>query len=155
MSAIESLMQYAAGNKLAGKAWNGLVIATAPFTVTEVKEFLGTAEESFKEQTGEKHMPSAYRSAKSVILRAKGMGIAMLSGEGGVISARGKSEVEKVMREANKVERVTITPPVSFDLSSWAKEVAAMVAEKSKHLPYPNVFIDGVIKEIIKRRVAE
>jgi len=104
---VEAIMQYGASDKLTGDAWKTLV-ENVQKTVADggvVVEVLKNAEAEFKERT-KKPLPSAWRSAKSVVLRAYEKGI-NLTDEQGVV---GKTAVEKMLKEskepANSADKV-------------------------------------------------
>lgn len=61
------------------------------------KMLAANVEARFKDETGDKSMPSAYRSAKSVVCSAKEYGVSLLNHDG---SPKGKTEVEKEIKEA-------------------------------------------------------
>ena len=62
----------------------------------------GTFEGKYKEQEGVTKMPTAYRSAKSVINSAISLDIELLEEDG---TPRGKSAVEKDIKEAKQTEK--------------------------------------------------
>lgn len=99
MAIVDSIVRYAAGAKMDAGAWNTLVLEVAQEYANghEIGAVLKNAEEKFKEMTGETTMPSAYRSAKCVIVKAYTLGITTLNSNN---EARGKTEVEKAIKEA-------------------------------------------------------
>jgi hypothetical protein len=97
MSAYTVIASYAAGKKLEGNAWRDLcLIANNHTHVDDIADVLKNGEDEFKERTGEKKLPTSYRTAKSVILKARENGVAFMSENGEPL---GKTAVEKLVRD--------------------------------------------------------
>ena len=106
MTLVDSIIQYAASDKLDGDAWNTLVTSSIPILVSDLPTVLRNAEDEFKERTSLTAMPSRWRSAKSVLLKARNSGVVLTDENGRVI---GKSAVESIcqgMKEAEAVDPV-------------------------------------------------
>lgn len=96
MTIVDSIMQCAGSDKLTEGAWKTLVIRTKDVLNGDLEYVLKKAEREFKERTGYTKLPSRWRSAKSVLMKARGVGVALVSGD----SVIGKSAVEKACKEA-------------------------------------------------------
>lgn len=94
---VDAIMQFGATEKLTGDAWQTLV-TNVQESIThgyDVKGVLKNAEKEFKERTS-KQLPGAWRSAKSVVLRALKNGINLVDEQGPL----GKTAIEKKLKEA-------------------------------------------------------
>jgi hypothetical protein len=103
MTLVDSIIQYAASDKLDGDAWNTLVTSSVAFTRDDLPNVLRNAEDEFKERTGLTAMPSRWRSAKSVLLKARNNLVPMMDDNGQVI---GKSAIERLCKGTKEVEEI-------------------------------------------------
>lgn len=94
---VEAIMQFGASDKLDGDAWSTLVtnIQSARKEGRDLQDVLKNAEKEFKEKTG-KALPSKWRSAKSVALRAYNASVSLTDEQGLPV---GKSAVEKLLKK--------------------------------------------------------
>jgi len=101
---VEAIMQFGASDKLDGDAWGTLVtnIQSARKEGRDLQDVLKNAEKEFKEKTG-KALPSKWRSAKSVALRAYNASVSLTDEQGLPV---GKSAVEKLLKK-DKVPKNT------------------------------------------------
>lgn len=92
---VEAIVQYGASDKLTGDAWATLVRKSDECVRTgeDLRGVLKNAEREFKE-TVKKQLPSTWRSAKSVVLKAYDKGVPVLVNNEVV----GKSAVEKACK---------------------------------------------------------
>jgi len=118
MSAYVVIASYAAGKKLEGNAWRDLCLIASNHT-EDLADVLKNGEDEFKERTGEKKLPTSYRTAKSVILKARDNGVAFMSENGEPL---GKTAVEKMLRE--KAYPVKPVDVVEASLSALKKALA-------------------------------
>ena len=103
MTLVDSIIQYAASDKLDGYAWNTLVMSSIAFTRDDLPNVLRNAEEEFKERTGLTSMPSRWRSAKSVLLKARNNLVPLMDDNGQVI---GKSAIERLCKGTKDAEAI-------------------------------------------------
>lgn len=118
MSAYTVIASYAAGKKLEGNAWRDLCLIASNHT-DDLADVLKNGEDEFKERTGEKKLPTSYRTAKSVILKARDKGVAFMSENGEPL---GKTAVEKMLRE--KAEPVKPVDVVNASVAALKKALA-------------------------------
>lgn len=94
--------------------WKGLVSACIdqqfyaldPDDKAGVKErWAGVFETAYKDKTGATKMPGAYRSSKSLVMRAIRLDVELLDSEG---NARGKSEVNTECNEREKEGKTNV-----------------------------------------------
>lgn len=93
---VEAIVQYGASDKLTCDAWRTLVLKSdeCKRSGEDLRAVLKNAETEFK-KTVKKRLPTAWRSAKSVILKAYDKGVpAIVDNE-----VVGKSAVEKACKE--------------------------------------------------------
>lgn len=94
------------------KEWYGNLVLSSVKLLGEVFNFNGSQdnlkqlfvdgyEKAYKKETGDKSMPGAYRSAKSVITKAITFDVELLNEDG---TPRGKTEVEKDIKELQAVK---------------------------------------------------
>jgi hypothetical protein len=99
MSVFDGLVKYAAGSRMDNDAWATLVKECAHVwngNLIDLQTVLKNAENEFKEKTGETTLPSAYRSAKSVVLSSYLNDVPTMSDNGEPI---GKSAVERAIKD--------------------------------------------------------
>ena len=97
MAVIDGLVKYAVGEKATNEAWGTLVLEVHKVHAvggSDLREVLKNAEQEFKEKTGT-GLPSAYRSAKSVILKALENGVPIITEND---QPMGKTAVEKAIK---------------------------------------------------------
>ncbi len=111
---VDAIMQFGATEKLTGDAWQTLV-TNVQESIThdyDVKAVLKNAEKEFKERTS-KQLPGAWRSAKSVVLRALKNGINLVDEQGPL----GKTAIEKKLKGAKAPPVVNETDRIEQLLS--------------------------------------
>lgn len=143
MSAFTVIASFAGSSKLETNAWADLcrLSHNTPSSV-DFANVLKNGETEFKERTGESSLPSRYRSAKSVIIRARDKGVEYVS-EGG--EALGKTAVEKALRGAP----VKKSPIEQVDAAlSQIKKALTMCSNMSEVVAL-RVYIDTNLKTII------
>lgn len=142
MTLVDSIIQYAASDKLDGDAWATLVRSSIDYSTVELPDVLKNTETEFKERTGHTAMPSRWRSAKSVLLKARNAMITLMDDNGQVL---GKSAIEKM---------VTATKPASptasvFDRAdTFIAELHKLVAEYSAVAPGLKSYIKDEVYKI-------
>ena len=116
MAVIDGLVKYAVGEKATNEAWGTLVLVVHKARVpgVDLREVLKNAEQEFKEKTGT-GLPSAYRSAKSVLLKAIDHGVPIVTENE---QPMGKTAVEKAIKEV-----VTKVAPEPSDMVCNAIEL--------------------------------
>jgi len=130
MTLVDSIIQFAASDKLDGDAWNTLVTSSAGITVDDLPNVLRNAEDEFKERTGLTAMPSRWRSAKSVLLKARNNLVPLCDDNGQVI---GKSAIERLCKGTKEAE--VIDPYAEVDRHLEALRVLlGMFADKRVEL---------------------
>ena len=92
---VEAIVQYGASDKLTCDAWRTLVLKSDECIRTgeDLRTVLKNAEKEFKD-TVKKQLPSAWRSAKSVVLKAYEKGVPVIVNN----EVIGKSAVEKACK---------------------------------------------------------
>lgn len=103
LSITEAIVSYAVSAKADSSAWVKLSIEISNLCVnlggdiTALKNNMKEQEEAYKKEYDEKQLPAAYRSAKSVALKAIANGVHLRNGLGDVY---GKTAVEQAIKEA-------------------------------------------------------
>jgi hypothetical protein len=100
--AHEALVEYTVSDRTAGTAWNKLALWVykrhiAGSTVNDISIDLALIEQEVKEEYEIDALPAAWRSAKSVALKACAKGIALVDGAGEPL---GKTAIEKQCKDA-------------------------------------------------------
>lgn len=114
---VDALLQYAGSDKLDRDGWATLVMSTRNVDNADLELVLKNAEDAFKERTKLTALPTKWRTAKSVLLKARRAGMSMIDENGEVV---GKSAAEKYVKER-------ITPdPTTVPKNSWELAGAAM-----------------------------
>lgn len=120
---VTAVAEYSVGEQSEGNAWGTLVCCVlSADTIDEVlvKKFLGTQEKLYKESMeGVTAMPPAYRSAKSVLLKALRYNVPVVVGVG-------KSALEAAIKAAMPQEEETPYEAVVRLLEKVAKVYPAM-----------------------------
>ena len=101
---VESINAYVAGEKKASNAFGKLIefadVVTCAIEDSKrldvLKNTTKAGEDEFKKANKEMRMPAAYRSAKSVIVTAVSLSIALKNEDG---KYKGKTELEKEIKE--------------------------------------------------------
>ena len=108
MTIADSIIKYAASDKMDSGAWEELVMEThAVLTLDELELVLKNAEQEFKERTGETAMPTRWRSAKSVIITARTHSVTVV-GENG--KPLGKTAIEKMIKVIKEGSKMIASP---------------------------------------------
>ena len=103
LSITEAIVSYAVSAKADSSAWVKLSIEISNLLVNVgsnmdvLKSVIKEQEEAYKKEYDEKQLPAAYRSAKSVALKAIANGVPLRNGLGDVY---GKTAVETAIKEA-------------------------------------------------------
>jgi len=96
-SLYTAIRSFDAAAKAAGNGWALLACTLAPLNIAEAEGQCIDTEAAFRKNNKGAQLPSAYRSAKCVALKALRLGVALVDGDGNAI---GKSAVEKACKEA-------------------------------------------------------
>jgi hypothetical protein len=144
MSAYTVIASYAAGKKLEGNAWRELcLIAKNHPHVDDIADVLKNGEDEFKERTGEKKLPTSYRTAKSVILKARENGVAFMSENGEPL---GKTAVEKMLREKADPAKPIDRAEAALTALEKALSMCSTGAERNAVAVRIRVAIDRILK---------
>ena len=87
---MNPLYSFRATEELGNDSWGGLVVATCEVPQADLARTFAHWEADYK-STVNAPIPSAWRSAKSVLIRARAAGVPVLDGAG---ASRGKTAVE-------------------------------------------------------------
>lgn len=144
MSIMDSIIKYAAGSRMEAGAWNSLVaeVASAYASGQDIKECLTEAEKAFKEATGETSMPTAYRSAKSVVLKAYEYDVQTVDENNQPL---GKSAVEKAIKD-RVPKNIKTSSDVLEDGLAMLRKGYLMCATEADRVAY-KAYIDLHIEE--------
>jgi hypothetical protein len=118
MTLVDSIIQFAASDKLDGDAWNTLVTSSTHILYSDLPTVLRNAEDEFKERTGLTAMPSRWRSAKSVLLKARNNLVPMMDDNGQVI---GKSAIERLCKGTKEAEEIDPVAEVNKHMDALSR----------------------------------
>lgn len=118
-SITEAIVSYAVSAKADVSAWVKLAVEISNLYVQEtdmdvLKNLIKEQEEAYKKEYDESQLPPAYRSAKSVALKALGNGIPLRNGLGDVY---GKTSIEKAIKDKLSVDKEDV--PKNTLLQDW------------------------------------
>ena len=104
LSITEAIVSYAVSAKADSSAWGTLVREISNLyaqcaNLDVLKNTIKDYETAYKKEYAEPQLPPAYRSAKSVALKAIDCGVRLRDDEGNVI---GKSAVEKAIKDTKE-----------------------------------------------------
>lgn len=94
-----AIRSFAAAEKAKGNGWAELAGAVALLSAAEAEGYCDEASEDFKRNNKTGQTPGAFRTAKSVALKALRLGVSLLDADGKVI---GKTAIEKACKEAQE-----------------------------------------------------
>ena len=92
-----AIRAYAESEKAKGNGWASLAVAVASLSAAEAEGVCAETEGQFKRNNPKAGVPAAFRSAKSVALKALRLGVALVGPDGQAI---GKTAVEKACKAA-------------------------------------------------------
>lgn len=119
-SITEAIVSYAVSAKADGSAWVKLATEISElFYIHQhqevvLKNIIKEQEEQYKKEFNESQLPPAYRSAKSVALKALTNGVSLRNGLGDVY---GKTAVEKAIKDKLSVDKEDV--PKNTLLQDW------------------------------------
>lgn len=96
-SLYTAIRSFDAAAKATGNGWALLAVTLSGLPIAEAEGQCIDTEAAFKKNNKGANPPSAYRSAKSVALKALRLGVALVDGDGNAI---GKTAVEKACKAA-------------------------------------------------------
>lgn len=147
LSITEAIVSYAVSAKADSSAWVKLSIEISNLRVNVgsdmdvLKSVIKEQEEAYKKEYDEKQLPAAYRSAKSVALKAIANGVPLRNGLGDVY---GKTAVETAIKEALGKK----DPVPKNIMNEWNKFIAAWY--DGEGTPTDRSYIVGCMKGIIE-----
>lgn len=92
-----AIRAYAESEKAKGNGWATLAVAVAFLSAAEAEGVCAETEGQFKRNNPKAGVPTAFRTAKSVALKALRLGVALVDAEGNAI---GKTAIEKACKAA-------------------------------------------------------
>ena len=92
-----AIRAYAESEKAKGNGWASLSVAVASLSAAEAEGVCAETEGQFKRNNPKAGVPAAFRSAKSVALKALRLGVALVGPDGEAI---GKTAIEKACKAA-------------------------------------------------------
>lgn len=130
MATVDALIKFAVSEKSEEGAWGTLVreVANAHVEGGDIAEVLKNAEAEFKERTGSA-LPSRYRSAKSVILKAYEHRVPTMSENGEPL---GKTSIEKAIKAAVPKNKPEPSDMVCDALDTIKKAYGLCVSEAER-----------------------
>ena len=93
----QAIRSYAESEKAKGNGWGSLAVAVASMSAAEAEGVCAETEGQFKRNNPKAGVPAAFRSAKSVALKALRLGVALIGPDGEAI---GKTAIEKACKAA-------------------------------------------------------
>ena len=111
------IQMCSASEKAEAMGWNLLCDVMGKIPLTEYAEAFEAMEKAYKDINNTTALPSTYRSAKSILWRGVQTDGVFIWDVGHLDSPRGKSDVEKQLKEANKTEEL------NFDLETTWKDL--------------------------------
>lgn len=111
MSIVDSIVEFAVSEQVGESAWGKLVTSVVEvynsegISVESTAEVLKNAEKEFKSQYG-KSVPAAYRSAKSVALKALRLKVALLDDNGQPLGKTAVQNACKAVEEKSEPDDV-------------------------------------------------
>lgn len=92
-----AIRAFANAEKAKGNGWGLLAVSVALLSAAEAEGHCAEVEGQFKRNNPKDGVPAAFRSAKSVALKALRLGVALVDGDGDAI---GKTAIEKACKAA-------------------------------------------------------
>lgn len=157
LKVTEAIVQFKVSERSKENAWKDLVLGldgvTNHDTISdklfnaeiEYMEAYHTLDPEAKTKNGRwktsKYLPNAYKSAKSVIIRALKHGVSLT--ENGV--ARGKSAVEQDIQTTKK----PVVVPIDAETKKILTKVANWRNDLAKHYPLDAIYFDDELKILL------
>ena len=121
-----AIRSFATAEKAKGNGWAELAEAIAYLPAAEAEGHCAEAEAAFKKNNKGAAIPGAFRSAKSVVLKALRLGVALVDGDG---NALGKTAVEKACKEAQAAADAAEIARIEGSETEYGELVQATAAE--------------------------
>jgi len=127
MSTNNIIVEFAAGEQLSTSAWATLVTSVVGKSNAEVVTFVKAQEEEYRSLTEATRMPSTWRSAKAVILRALSVGIVITNGVGKtaleklIRTVKAEAEAKTETERNRRAEFVRLWNAMDDDDKDWVK----------------------------------
>ena len=121
-----AIRAYAESEKAKGNGWASLAVAVASLSAAEAEGVCAETEGQFKRNNPKAGVPTAFRTAKSVALKALRLGVALVGPDGQAI---GKTAVEKACKEKQAEQDAAELAAIEGDEVQAGELVQATAAE--------------------------